>query len=53
MPRITSMANAQPNIRTRFKAVYFELSAQRMNALCKAIDHHSAGKVHDHATIQT
>lgn len=33
--------------------VYFELTAKRMNALCKAIKHHSGGKVHDHATIQT
>ena len=33
--------------------VYFELSAKRMDALCKAIEHHSGGKVHDHATIQT
>jgi uncharacterized protein len=33
--------------------VYFELTATRMNALCKAIEHHSGGKVHDHATIQT
>jgi uncharacterized protein len=33
--------------------VYFELSAMRMNALFKAIEHHSGGKVHDHATIQT
>ncbi len=33
--------------------VYFELSAKRMNDLCKAIEHHSGGKVHDQATIQT
>lgn len=33
--------------------VYFELSAKRMDALCKAIEHHSSGKVHEHATIQT
>jgi uncharacterized protein len=33
--------------------VYFELTATRMNALCKAIEHHSGGKVDDHATIQT
>jgi uncharacterized protein len=33
--------------------VYFELTATRMNALCKAIEHHSSGKVHDHSTIQT
>jgi uncharacterized protein len=33
--------------------VYFELSAPRIDALCEAIEHHSGGKVHDHATIQT
>ncbi len=33
--------------------VYFELTAPRIDALCEAIEHHSGGKVHDHATIQT
>ncbi len=33
--------------------IYFELSASRMDALCEAIEHHSGGKVHDQATIQT
>jgi uncharacterized protein len=33
--------------------VYFELSAPRIDALCEAIEHHSGGKVHDHATVQT
>jgi len=33
--------------------VYFELSAPRIDALCEAIEHHSGGKVHDHATDQT
>ena len=32
---------------------YFELTAPRIDALCEAIEHHSGGKVHDHATIQT
>ena len=34
-------------------AVYFELSAPRIDALCEAIEHHSGGNVHDHATVQT
>ncbi len=33
--------------------VYFDLTATRMNALCKAIKHHIGGKVHDQATIHT
>lgn len=33
--------------------VYFELTAPRIDALCEAIEHHSGGKVHDHATVQT
>jgi uncharacterized protein len=33
--------------------VYFELNAAQMTTLCEAIEHHSSGTVHDHATIQT
>lgn len=31
----------------------YELSASRIDVLCKAIEHHSGGKVYGHATIQT
>ena len=51
MPTINTLTREQW-LPQAVSALNFELSAKRMDALCKAIEHHSCGKVHDHAMIQ-